>query len=84
MGDKLRNVSNVCGVWGMKDVVSLILLALALFGAYNSVLAQVDAKYAKRETAEYLEKRLDGVDMKLNLLLNHFSIKGIEGEKYGK
>ena len=84
MGDKLMKVANTCYIVSVKEIVSIITLVLVLVGAYNAVLASVDATYSRKENVIVLGEKIDKVETKLDSLLNHFSIKGIEGNKYGK
>lgn len=78
MAEKIKAFTNKCYVLSIKEIVAVIMLVLALVGAYNSVLAQVEQKYSTKENSQYLEKRLDSIDKKLSGLLDYFSIKGIE------
>jgi hypothetical protein len=78
MVEKIKDTMDRCYVIKTKELVAIITLVLLLVGAYNSVLASVDSRYATKETVITLGERVERVDGKIQRLLDHFSIKGIE------
>jgi hypothetical protein len=78
MAEKIKGVMNTCYTIKTKELIAIVVLVLTLVGAYNSVLASVDSRYATKEYVQSLTERVERVDTKIQLLLNHFSIVGLE------
>lgn len=82
MGDKIKNAVNATYLITVKEIITVITFLLVLAGAYNAVLASVDNTYSRKENVQVLSGKIDKVEAKLDSLLNHFSIKGIEGKAH--